>query len=85
MPRAITALLLLAACESTSTPATPCGDMCDELVRTCSYQAYPSFESCLQGCEYEQTNGRDTSGQKDCVLDAACDTFAIVECEHAYE
>lgn len=84
MPRPALALALLAAC-TTSVPPTPCGEMCDELVSSCSYAAYPSFESCLQGCEYEQSNGRDVAGQQACVSDAECNTFEIVECEHAYE
>jgi len=85
MFRAVLALLFVAGCESAATPATPCGEMCDTLVRDCSYEAFPSFESCLQGCEFDQTNGRDTEGQKDCVQQAECDTFEIVECENAYE
>ena len=85
MPKYAVVLAILAGC-TTAVPPTPCGEMCDELVSTCSYAAYPSFESCLQGCEYEeQTNGRDVAGQQACVADAECNTFAIVECEHAYE
>lgn len=77
--------LVLTACASTAVPATPCGDMCDQLVSTCSYAAFPSMESCLQGCEFDSTNGRDVDGQQECVADAECNTFDIVECEHAYE
>ena len=77
--------LALAACASSTVPPTPCGEMCDELVSTCSYAAFPSMDSCLQGCEFDSTNGRDVDGQKDCVAEAECNTFAIVEGEHAYE
>ena len=77
--------LALAACPSNTVPPTPCGEMCSELVSTCSYAAFPSLDSCLQGCEFDATNGRDVVGQQECVAEAECNTFAIVECEHAYE
>lgn len=84
MTRWTLALLLLTACGGGSATATTCEDLCKELAIECGYAAYPTFESCEQGCAYNDAEGADLDGQLDCVLDAACDTFAIVECEHAY-
>ena len=64
--------------------ATSCDDLCTELVFTCEYDAFPDFDSCTQGCLYSAELGGDTDGQLACVQAAACDTFAIVECEHDY-
>lgn len=66
--------------EATST----CEDMCDELVFTCEYAAFPEYDSCVQGCNYNAEQGADVAAQYGCVQEAACDTFAIVECEHQY-
>jgi hypothetical protein len=79
----LVAPLLAAACTP-ATPASPCGRMCRELVQNCGYAAYPTFDSCLQGCGYNESEGADIDGQEACVAAAECDTFAIVECEHAY-
>ena len=38
----------------------------------------------MQGCLYNADEGSDIEGQFDCVVEAACDTFAIVECEHQF-
>lgn len=78
------ALLLFAACNAATAPQGPCDEMCRSLVQDCGYAAYPSLESCRQGCEYNATQGADASAQSACVTEAACDTFAILECEHAY-
>lgn len=86
------ALLLLPAiglvvgvgCTGSGAARGPCDDMCRELVQTCGYAAFPDLQSCIDGCTYNETQGADIEGQTQCVLDAACDTFLIVECEHAY-
>lgn len=62
----------------------PCNDLCAELVNTCDYQAFPNLGSCLDGCEFNSAQGADIPGQLACVRAAACDTFAVVECEHTY-
>lgn len=73
----------MAACSSYENK--PCSDLCHELAGECNYAAYPSFASCYEGCVYAQTErGADIPAQNDCVQAAECDTFAIVECEHAY-
>lgn len=61
-----------------------CQDLCVELVTNCEYAAFPSLESCLQGCEYNASQGVDVEAESACITDAACDTFAIIECEHTY-
>ena len=61
-----------------------CDDMCDELVRSCEYEAFPTNESCFQGCLFESEEGGDVEAQADCVLSAECDTFAIVECQNDF-
>ena len=61
-----------------------CQDLCIELVTTCQYAAFPSLESCVQGCSYNAAEGADIAGEEACVSAAECDTFAIIECEHEY-
>jgi hypothetical protein len=72
-------LLVLWGCGN---EASTCQSICDELVTTCSYEAYPSYDSCLQGCEYDAEQGADVEAKQECVAGAECNTFVIVECEH---
>ena len=75
-------ILIGIGCEQTE--ESVCDGLCRELVQNCSYAAYPSLDSCRQGCEYASEQGADIVGQETCITDASCDTFAIVECEHVY-
>ncbi len=75
----IALLLTLLACQTSS----PCEDLCTELVMSCGYAAYPTRESCLQGCGYDEANGADIEKRLECVTAAECDTFEVIECEHA--
>jgi len=75
-------LMLLSACSGGSAPLTPCDQLCRELLDECNYPAFPDTESCLQGCAYNETEGADSEAHFACVEEAACDTFAIVECEN---
>jgi len=84
MSRVTLAALFAFTAGCPATPSTPCGQLCKELVQSCSYEAYPTYDSCLQGCEYNSEQGADVRGEEACVSEAACDTFAILECEHAY-
>lgn len=77
-------LVALLAAGCSETVVTSCQSMCRELVNNCQYAAYPTFDSCMQGCGFNEEQGADVSGQETCIADAQCDTFAIVECEHAY-
>jgi hypothetical protein len=61
-----------------------CQDLCIELVTSCAYAAYPSVDSCMQGCGYAASQGVDVDAQAECVFAAECDTFTIIECEHEY-
>lgn len=76
-------LLLLAACGGADERDEVCEVICDELVNTCAYEAYPTMESCLQGCLYDEEQGANMGRARQCISEAACDTFAIIECEHA--
>jgi hypothetical protein len=78
----IVSLIALVGCNETE--ETVCDGLCRELVQSCSYAAYPSIESCRQGCEYASELGADITAEKECIIEAECDTFAIVECEHVY-
>jgi hypothetical protein len=80
--RSLALLLLLAGCPATE--ESVCSDLCVELVTHCEYAAFPSIESCNQGCNYAASEGADVEGEAGCVLAAECDTFEIIECEHAY-
>ena len=73
-------LLLWLACAQT----TDCESLCDELVITCKYGAFPNRDSCLEGCAYKEKQGSDISGELSCVQDAKCDTFAVLECENRF-
>jgi len=71
------------ACAVETEPSV-CRDLCTNLHGTCGYEAFPTLDSCLQGCEWNAEQGADVGGQLLCVESADCDTFAILECEHAY-
>ena len=77
--------LLLTGCSGSGVGTDQtCDDMCRILVQDCGLAAFPDLGSCLDGCNYYDSEGADVEGQLQCVTDAACDTFLIVECEHAY-
>jgi hypothetical protein len=76
-------MFLLLACGAAAEKET-CELLCDDVYQTCEYGAYPSYESCLQGCAYQQEEGADTRGLQKCIANAECDTFAILECEHKF-
>jgi hypothetical protein len=76
-------LALLVGCAAQAEKET-CESLCDQMYMECEYGAYPSYDSCLQGCVYEQSEGADMDGQLQCVEKAECDTFAILECVHRF-
>jgi hypothetical protein len=61
-----------------------CKSLCTELVRGCQLQAFPTTDSCMLGCADEAANGADVLAQEPCVLEAECDTFAILECQNEF-
>ena len=81
--RALAFLTLMIGCGGQEAErAHACDALCDELVMTCGYTAYPTLESCEQGCLWDAENGKDVGAEFQCVQAAACDTFTILECEH---
>ena len=74
--------LFFLGCEAEA--EVPCETLCDELVKTCEYKAFPEYDSCVSGCLYDEEAGGQSEALRDCVLDAACDTFAVVECENDF-
>ena len=75
-------LALLAGCPAAETRA--CDDLCDTLVNTCGFAAYPDATSCRQGCAYEGSGGAALGAYGPCVEAADCDPFAVVACARAY-
>lgn len=73
-------LLWLAACAQPS----DCESLCDTLVITCDYAAFPSVDSCLDGCAYREKYGADISSERACVEKADCNTFDVLECENRF-
>ena len=81
----IGAMILLSACATSgSGEKSDCDEMCNELYGACDYAAFPDKLSCMEGCLFAEENNADVESQKECVLEAACDTFAIIECENTY-
>ncbi len=74
----------LLGCTSAEDGGGVCHDLCTELVGICGYAAFPDMTSCLDGCAYEASEGQDVRAQAICVQNAACDTFAILECENTH-
>ena len=72
--------------ESTASDG-PCDKICDILVQDCAYDAFPSLDSCWEGCAYqeEEFEDYDVDGHLECLETSNCDTFAILECSHAFE
>jgi hypothetical protein len=58
--------------------------LCQELVQTCDYSAYPTFSSCEEGCLYYQDEGADIEAQLTCIQESECNEFDVIECEHAH-
>jgi len=61
-----------------------CVSLCDELVASCSYDAYPTTESCMAGCADQVNAEAEVFELEVCILDAECDTFAIIECQNHF-
>lgn len=74
--------LIVVGCE-TAEP-TACETLCDELVKTCEYTAFPEYDSCVSGCLFDEERGAKTEAMLECVVGAECDTFVVVECENEF-
>lgn len=77
-------LLSLLGCTNQSELDQTCDEMCKELVETCAFSAFPSYDSCMQGCAYQDDQGGNIDGEDKCVLHASCDEAAIIDCEHQF-
>ena len=77
-------LFILAGCSTGSDTKSPCYNLCQELVQTCDYAAYPTFSSCEEGCVYYQDEGVDVEAQLTCIQEAECNEFDVIECEHKH-
>ena len=75
--------ILAVGCMTTSDQSA-CKNLCDTLVRTCRYEAFPDYGSCEQGCGYEANEGGSVVSMSECVADAGCNTFEILECQNAF-
>lgn len=72
------------ACTGEEETDPLCEELCKTLTLDCAYQAYPTADSCMQGCTWEKDQGADIQAELDCVEQAACDTFKVIECSHLY-
>ena len=75
---------LLTGCQSEAEIDPECEKLCTALASDCSYRAYPSMDSCLQGCAWEKKQGADIASELSCIESAGCDTFTVIECSHLY-
>lgn len=76
-------ITLLAQATACAPEAEACADACEALVRTCRFAAYPNVESCEQGCAVDASRGSAVGAMASCVVDAGCDTHAVVACARA--
>jgi len=76
-------LFWMLGCDGAAEKET-CELLCDQLYQTCEFGAYPSYESCMQGCTFDSSEGADMDGMQRCVEKAGCDEFGIVECTHRF-
>ena len=83
MKKLLFSSLLLLGCNSGGPPST-CYTLCQELFQTCDYDAFPTFQSCEEGCLYKQEEGADIEAQLTCIQEAECNEFTVIECEHTY-
>lgn len=77
-------IVLLSACGGDEASGV-CEKACDILVVDCAYSAYPTMDSCMQGCEWRAKQGASMQDDLACIEEAQCDTFAIIECQHAWD
>ena len=83
-------LSILLACVEEGEEVDPtCKSICDTLVYACDYAAFPTYDSCVEGCLFSGKEGGDNAEYESCLEGAVennneCDTFKVVECENAY-
>ena len=84
MMRTIFLAALLMSCTPQGKSTSPCYNICQELVQTCEFSAYPNFTSCEEGCLYYQEQAVDIEGQYSCIQEAQCNEFDVIDCENMY-
>ncbi len=77
-------LLVLAALLTGCSKDAPCETLCRSLVMDCEYAAFPTLDSCVEGCLYDQDQGADIKGEMECMDAAACDPIGTVECAREF-
>ena len=83
MKKILLSSLLFLGCGNKSSTSS-CYTLCQELFQTCDYDAFPTFQSCEEGCVYKQEEGADIEGQLACIQEAECNEFTVIECENTY-
>ena len=74
---------LVSACVGPP-PKAVCDATCDKLVLECGFAAFPSHQSCVEGCLIDAKLGAPVHTLEDCVSDAECDPFTVLECTRAF-
>lgn len=77
----LTVLLALASPGCDLETRNACDELCENLVRTCYFAAFPNKDSCLQGCLNDAVEGAQVLTLNACVQDAGCDLFTVMRCD----
>ncbi len=80
---AFVALVLVAAAVGCKKESA-CQTLCNTMVNDCNYSAYPSLESCVQGCNYDEQQGVDIAAESTCLDKTSCDPIGAVECARKF-
>ena len=73
----------LLACAGPETLS--CERTCRTLVRDCDFAAFPNLDSCIDGCSADAAAGAHVDRFDACVLEASCDTLAVMSCARRAE
>lgn len=79
-----TLLLLALASLAGCAQETPCESLCKTLVMDCEFAAYPSLDSCIEGCLYDEELGADIEGENECIVAQQCDLIGTVDCAREF-
>lgn len=77
-------LLLGLAFTAGCSTETPCESLCKTLVMDCEFAAYPSLDSCIEGCLYDEELGADIEGEAECIVAEQCDLIGTVDCAREF-
>ena len=65
-------------------PEQSCEDACQDLFMECGFEAFPDRSSCTMGCMYEAEQGAQIATLQECVKEADCNIFSVIECQNAF-